>query len=293
MTQPKTPQEIAQLLQELFQTHAGALPANQLQALRERIDELVYYSATVGLMGKSGAGKSSLCNALFGEEVAEVDDVAPCTVWPTEFTLAHQNGKGISLIDMPGVGECQGKEAEYAERYRDMLPELDLILWVIKADDRALSIDEQCYKQLIRPHLVEFDIPLLFVVNQIDKIEPCREWNGASQSPGPQQLNNISRKQVELCRLFEVPLSQILVISAVEGYGLQLLLEQIIHRLPKEKKWSVTREARAEYVTPSIQRESVTGLWEAVKDAAKALLREGWATISRRVEGWLDKLFNW
>ncbi|OHX19623.1 hypothetical protein BI344_17720 [Chromobacterium sphagni] len=86
---------------------------------------------------------------------------------------------------MPGVGECQDKETEYAERYCEMLPRLDLILWVIKADDRALSIDAKCYKQLIRPHLCEHNTPLLFVVNPIDK-EPSREWNSASKSPGLQ-----------------------------------------------------------------------------------------------------------
>ncbi|USE76473.1 GTPase family protein, partial [Escherichia coli] len=35
--------------------------------------------------------------------------------------------------------------ATYCSRvsgYRDILPELDLVLWLIKADDRALSVDE-------------------------------------------------------------------------------------------------------------------------------------------------------
>ncbi|WP_168191906.1 GTPase family protein [Chromobacterium phragmitis] len=251
------------------------------------------YEAAVGLMGKSGAGKSNLCNALFGQEVAEVDDVAPCTVGASEYTLAYQNGKDISLIDLPGVGERQEKEADYAKLYHDLLPELDLVLWVIKADDRALSVDEQCYQHLILPYLIQHDIPLLFVVNQVDKIEPCREWDCSRSIPGPQQLTNITRKQLQISQLFNVPLTQIFVTSAVEGYGLQILIEQIIHRLPKEKKWSVTRETRAEYVTPSIQRESIGGLWDTIKEAAKTILRETWTTIASRVENWFSKLFGW
>ena len=98
-------------------------------------------------------------------------------------------------------------------------------------------------------------------MNQVDKIEPCREWDFIHSMPGPQQLTNISRKQLQVSQLFNVPLPQIFVTSDVEGYGLQILIEQIIHRLPKEKKWCVTRETRAEYVTPSMQRESIGGLW--------------------------------
>lgn len=105
MIPPASRQELAQWLQQPFQSHAGAFSDEQLNKLRERIEELVNYEAAVGLMGKSGAGKSSLCNALFGQDVAEVDDVAPCTVGASEYTLAYQNGKGISLIDLPGVGE--------------------------------------------------------------------------------------------------------------------------------------------------------------------------------------------
>ncbi|OQS35168.1 hypothetical protein B0T40_13500 [Chromobacterium haemolyticum] len=293
MVPPASRQELAQWLQQPFQSHADAFSDEQLNTLRERIEELVNYEAAVGLMGKSGAGKSSLCNALFGQEVAEVDDVAPCTTGASEYTLAYQNGKGISLIDLPGVGERQDKEAAYAKQYQDMLPELDLVLWLIKADDRALSVDEQCYQRLILPYLIEHDIPLLFVVNQVDKIEPCREWDFIHSMPGPQQLTNISRKQLQISQLFNVPLTQIFVTSAVEGYGLQILIEQIIHKLPKEKKWSVTRETRAEYVTPAMQRESIAGLWDTIKEAAKTILRETWTTISYRVESWFSKLFGW
>ncbi|MEN3029507.1 hypothetical protein [Chromobacterium amazonense] len=98
---------------------------------------------------------------------------------------------------------------------------------------------------------------------------------------------------MQISQLFNVPLTQIFVTSAVEGYGLQILIEQIIHRLPKEKKWSIARETRAEYVTPSMQRESIGGLWDTIKEAAKTILRETWTTISHRVESWFSKLFGW
>ncbi|EGD4709034.1 hypothetical protein DUM90_22010 [Escherichia coli] len=33
--------------------------------------------------------------------------------------------------------------------YRDILLELDLVLWLIKADDRALSVDEYFWRHIL------------------------------------------------------------------------------------------------------------------------------------------------
>lgn len=61
------------------------------------------------------------------------------------------------------------------DMYRDILPELDLVLWLIKADDRALSVDEYFWRHILhRGHQ-----RVLFVVMQADKTEPCHEWDMA------------------------------------------------------------------------------------------------------------------
>lgn len=44
--------------------------------LVKRIEEILGYEPRVGVFGKTGAGKSSLCNALFGAEVSAISDVA-------------------------------------------------------------------------------------------------------------------------------------------------------------------------------------------------------------------------
>ncbi|MBW6101324.1 hypothetical protein HTY54_20665 [Escherichia coli] len=40
-------------------------------------------------------------------------------------------------LTCPGVGESRDRDAEYEALYRDILLELDSVLWLIKADDRA------------------------------------------------------------------------------------------------------------------------------------------------------------
>lgn len=100
-------------------------------------------------MGKSGAGKSSLCNALFQGEVTPVSDVH---AGPREVQRFRLNGHGHSMVitDLPGVGESRDRDAEYEALYRDILLELDLVLWLIKADDRALSVDEYFWRHILQ-----------------------------------------------------------------------------------------------------------------------------------------------
>lgn len=96
------------------------------------------------------------------------------------------------ITDLPGVGESRDRDAEYEALYRDILPELDLVLWLIKADDRALSMDEYFWRHILhRGHQ-----QVLFVVTQADKTEPC--MNGIWQvfSLLPHKNRTFVRKQM-------------------------------------------------------------------------------------------------
>ncbi len=113
----------------------------------------------------------SLCNALFQGEVTPVSDVHAGTREVRRFRLSG-HGHSMVITDLPGVGESRDRDAEYEALYRDILPELDLVLWLIKADDRALSVDEYFWRHILhRGHQ-----QVLFVVTQADKTEPCHEW---------------------------------------------------------------------------------------------------------------------
>ncbi|QVV66223.1 GTPase, partial [Citrobacter koseri] len=94
--------------------------------------------------------------------------VVACTREPLRFRL--QVGERVmTLVDLPGVGESSARDSEYAGLYRDQLPRLDLVLWLIKADDRALAVDEHFYHQIIGE---SYRHKVLFVISQSDKTEP-------------------------------------------------------------------------------------------------------------------------
>ncbi|WP_201289912.1 YfjP family GTPase, partial [Escherichia coli] len=129
----------------------ASLPDTLRQLILERIQNLTHYEPVIGIMGKSGAGKSSLCNELFRGKVSAVSDVNACTRDILRFRL-RSGRHSLVIVDLPGVGENGQRDHEYRALYRRMLPELDLVLWVIKADDRALSVDEQFWNGVMQPY---------------------------------------------------------------------------------------------------------------------------------------------
>ena len=235
------------------------------ERIRQRVHELRIYVPKIGVFGVTGVGKSSLCNALFGSDVAAISDVAACTRSPQEI-LIGENGRGLCLVDVPGVGERIERDEEYFALYKSLMPELDLVIWVIKADDRAYAVAERAYKEIIKPHAER--CPTLFVVNQVDKINPVREWDDEKNCLGEKQLANIQVKVNEIIKAFDVSTERIQTVSAEAKYNLEAVMDAIVDILPKEKKYAVTREAKEEVVSEKAQIEAEKGIWDTVKEIA-------------------------
>lgn len=231
------------------------LEANNIQLEEDQINRifaklygLKNYTPKIGILGKTGVGKSSLVNALIGEDICEINEVQACTRNPKEVLMNISKDKKILLLDVPGVGENYSRDLEYADLYQKLLPELDLVLWLIKADDRAFTTDELMYKHFVRPHL-EQGKPLLFVINQVDKIEPIREWDYKNNRPGVKQSINIENKINEVSRIFETAVSQIIPISTIERYNLNVLVDEMVFALPEDKQYTFVKKIDNELVS--------------------------------------------
>jgi len=278
-----------ELLKDLVE--AKIVPKEKADALVKRVEEILSYEPRVGLFGKTGAGKSSLCNALFGKEVAEISDVAACTRNPQEIFVEIGAG-GIKLVDCPGVGESQKRDEEYRQLYEKLLPELDLILWLVKADDRALSSDQEFFTEVVRPNLN--GKPLFLVLSQVDKIEPIRDWNVEQHLPGAKQQQNIEAKISHLAEFFDLPKAQVIPISAHEEYNLVFLVNDIVFALPKDRKITFTKAVKDEVRSEEAKAEAEKGFFEVVGETVGEIFGAGeiGKVVGKAVDKFFKKLFR-
>ncbi|ELY3855706.1 50S ribosome-binding GTPase [Providencia rettgeri] len=252
-----------------FNPLLSALPHSFQTSFFNRLNHLINYSPTIGLMGKTGAGKSSLINALFQSSLSPVSDVSGCTRHAQRFSMT-MNNHTLTFIDLPGVGESLERDREYHYLYRNLLPELDLIIWVLKADDRAWSSDEQCYRFLTEQCGYQ-PSRFLFVLNQADKIEPYRQWNELSHQPSPEQAANLELKQQAMITAFK-PHHPVMTVSAAEGFQLTEFTEQLIRALPAKASSGVARQLNSTYRTQSLENAARNDFGQCVSDIVDTLI---------------------
>ena len=64
----------------------------KLKQLAASLNKFISYTPKIGVFGKTGAGKSSLCNALFGKDVCAVSHVESCTRDIEEVDICSESG---------------------------------------------------------------------------------------------------------------------------------------------------------------------------------------------------------
>ena len=275
----------------------ASLPHAIGRHILDHVQKLTHYEPVIGIMGKTGAGKSSLCNALFQGEVTPISDVHACTRDVLRLRLSSGD-HSLILIDLPGVGESEQRDKEYESLYRNILPELDLILWVIKADDRAFSVDERFYRRVMTGYQQLF----LFVVNQADKIEPCNEWFVTSNAPSPHQLVNIEARLASIRQLFS-PHHPVCAVSARTEWNLPSMIETMMCCLPDRATSPLATQLHGRLCSEPVKKQAREGFGNAVGevfDSAEAAsfvpsplkavirtVREAVVSVARAVWDWI------
>ena len=99
----------------------------------------------VAIIGRVNVGKSSLLNALLGQERSVVSNVAGTTIDPIDEEIEYEDRK-ITFIDTAGVrkrGEIVGIERYALMRTKKMLDNADIALLVLDASQPFLDLDEK------------------------------------------------------------------------------------------------------------------------------------------------------
>ena len=116
----------------------------------------------VAIVGKPNVGKSSLLNALTGEEKAIVTDIAGTTRDIVEGEV-NLNGVVLHLLDTAGIRDVDDKvESIGVNKSKDAIKQADLVIVLLDASNK---LDEQD-KEILE--LVK-DTPHIIAYNKVDK----------------------------------------------------------------------------------------------------------------------------
>ncbi|MCA9587118.1 MAG: 50S ribosome-binding GTPase [Myxococcales bacterium] len=134
------------------------------------------------LVGRRGAGKSSMVNALFGAKVAEVGHVKAQTGRGKWFDHAGERGK-LSVLDTRGIqeGSTPSEADDAKDAMASILVELrkkppDVVVFLVKATEVDSAIDadldalERIHAEIEREH--HFRPPLVAILTHCDLLEP-------------------------------------------------------------------------------------------------------------------------
>ncbi|MDA3908903.1 MAG: ribosome biogenesis GTPase Der [Sulfurimonas sp.] len=99
----------------------------------------------IAIIGRTNVGKSSLLNALLGEERSVVSSVAGTTIDPIDETVQYKD-KQITFVDTAGLrrrGKILGIEKYALMRTTEMLDNSNMALIVLDASEPFLDLDEK------------------------------------------------------------------------------------------------------------------------------------------------------
>jgi len=134
---------------------------------------------TLTLMGQAKAGKSSLINAVLGEQRARTD-VVPATAEITRYELQPEGvPTRLVLLDTVGYGHA-GPKQDQLRSTQDAAQQADLLLLVLHATNPARQADLEMLQALRQWFAARPDLkmpPVLGVLTHIDLLRPSLEWS--------------------------------------------------------------------------------------------------------------------
>lgn len=197
------------MIQKLFAVILGKSKVSK--ADKEKVfgkldEEITGRPFKVAIIGQSGVGKSSTLNAVFGLNLP-VSDIAEGTTEIIEKIFPMRDGFNLSIYDMPGLLQSRKKDKEYEEMYKEILPQCDVIVYIIRANTRNIGDDCRILKEVVLPICNQSAIKdnLIIAVNKVDTIgqtidpdDPELVWDPISNVPSDKLFECIKKKRLDI-----------------------------------------------------------------------------------------------
>ncbi|MDX2201847.1 MAG: GTPase [Hyphomicrobiaceae bacterium] len=208
------------------------------------LDDVAAEPVRILVAGQSGAGKSSLINALTGSLEASVD-VVPATTRTTAYRVAREGLLQALLIDTPGIGPAAEGDAELVEAAADA----DMIIWVLSATRAARAADKAAM-DAVRQHLESQHRaapPTVVALTHIDRLRPFNDWSPPIDlvaQPSEKAQNIRAAVDAAVRDLALAPQRVAAVRADAQPYNIDALWALVLEALPEAKRARLQRCVR-------------------------------------------------
>ena len=144
---------------------------------------------TLTVLGQAKSGKSSLINAVLGNQLILADVVAGTSAVTTYGLQPPESPSRLKILDTSGYGR-DGPEEDQLRATMDAASQSDLLLLVLHARNPARKSDADVLEQLRTRFASQPEIkmpPILGIMTHIDLLSPAMEWSPPYDWVDPQR----------------------------------------------------------------------------------------------------------
>lgn len=170
----------------------------------------------IGIFGRRNAGKSSLINAITGQDLAIVSDVKGTTTDPVKKAMELLPLGPVVLIDTPGLDDEGLLGQKRMEKALQALRQTDIVILTIPADAALDGLEKTLIQEAKKRGL-----PFFVVLNKTDLLADKKQ---------------IEEKEKEIAQALSIPLDVIVAVSTDKNEGIHALKEKLANGIPKEQE---------------------------------------------------------